>query len=70
MDVKRRLINVDSRFREDVNMDPLVRLADQAAARTNSTSNFLFRLPTPVRNVLRMRVVSVEMPNSAAFISS
>lgn len=68
--MKRRLINVDSRFREDVNIDPLTRLADQASARTNSTTNFLYRLPTPVRNVLRMRVVSVELPNSAAFISS
>ena len=70
MDVKRRLLNVDSRFREDVNMDAAVRLADPGSVRTNTTTNFLFRLPTPVRNIIRMRVVSVEMPNSAAFVSA
>jgi hypothetical protein len=43
------VLNVDSRFRYN---------------RRDSTSNFLFRLLDPIKNVISIRVASVEVPNS------
>lgn len=63
-DVKRRIINVDSRFREDVKMDAAIRLANPTSELVGSVSNFKYRLPVPVRNVIRMKVMSIELPNS------
>ena len=49
-DVVNHVINVDSRFRENPSITP--------------SSNFHFRLLTPIRNVLRLRITSVELPNN------
>ena len=43
------VLNVDSRFRDN---------------RLDSTTNFLFRLMEPIKNVVSIRVASVEVPNS------
>ena len=48
-DVVRHIINIDSRFREN----PL-----------SPTSDFFYRLFTPVKNILRIRVTSIEFPNN------
>ena len=64
-DVKRRIISVDSRFREDVKIDPTVRLANPTSDRVGSVANFKYRLPVPVRNIIRMKVLSMELPNTA-----
>jgi hypothetical protein len=32
---------------------------------SGSSSNFKYRVPTPVRNVSKIKVVSVELPNTA-----
>lgn len=47
-DIKKHILNVDSRFR-----DP-----------GGSSSDFYFRLLTPVKNVLRIRITSIELPNN------
>jgi hypothetical protein len=54
-DIRRHIINVDSQFREDP---------------TGSTSSdFYFRLLNPVKNVLRVRVTSIEFPNNYKFFT-
>jgi hypothetical protein len=47
-DIKRHILNVDSRFREP----------------GGTASNFYFRLLSPVKNVLRIRITSIELPNN------
>jgi hypothetical protein len=47
-DLRKRLINVDSRFRSDMN-DP--------------TTNFTYRLEHHYKNLIRLRVASIEAPN-------
>jgi len=49
-DVTRHIINIDSRFRSNPAM--------------TTSSNFYYRLQSPVKNILRIRVTSVEFPNS------
>jgi len=48
-DVQTRVINIDSRFRTDYS-DP--------------ETNFLYKLVTPVKNVVSVRLSSVEIPNT------
>ena len=48
-DVVRHIINIDSRFRE---------------LPASTTSDFYYRLFAPVKNILRIRVTSVEFPNN------
>jgi hypothetical protein len=54
-DVVRHIINVDSRFRD--------------APTVSTATNFNFSLLSPVRNVLRIRVTSVEFPNNYYFFT-
>jgi hypothetical protein len=55
-DIKRHIINIDSQFREVPAM--------------TSAANFYFRLVAPVRNVMRIRVTSVEAPNNYYIFSA
>jgi len=55
-DLERHIVSIDSRFRD--------------APFTTSASNFHFTLPIPVRNVLRLRLTSVELPSRYWFFSS
>jgi hypothetical protein len=55
-DIRRQIVNIDSQFREDP---------------TGSTaSDFFFRLLTPIKNVLRIRVTSIEFPNNYKFFTA
>jgi hypothetical protein len=54
-DIRRHIINVDSQFREDPT--------------TSTSSDFFFRLLNPVKNVLRVRVTSIEFPNNYKFFT-
>jgi hypothetical protein len=54
-DVTRHIVNVDSMFRED--------------PEGSTSSEFYFRLLTPVRNVLRIRITSIEFPNNYPFFT-
>lgn len=47
-DLRKRILNIDSRFRTDC---------------ADSTTNFTFRLAHPYKNVIRARVASIEIPN-------
>lgn len=55
-DITRQIINIDSQFRETPDL--------------TSASDFYFRLLTPVRNVLRVRVTSIEFPNNYQFFTA
>lgn len=54
-DIRRHIINIDSQFRE--------------SSDTSTATNFFWRLLTPIRNVLRIRVTSVELPNNYYFFT-
>lgn len=47
-DLRKRIINIDSRFRQDI---------------IAPTTDFMYRFDTPYKNVIRVRVASVEIPN-------
>ena len=47
-DLRKRIVNVDSRFRANVN---------------EPTTNFMYKLEHPYKNLIRLRVASVEVPN-------
>jgi hypothetical protein len=49
-DFQRHVLNIDSRFRQQPT--------------TTSSSDFVFVLPTTIRNVLRVRLTSIEFPNN------
>jgi hypothetical protein len=55
-DVTRHIINVDSRFRDAPNV--------------YAASDYYFSLLSPVRNVLRVRITSVELPNNYFFFTA
>lgn len=56
-DVVRHIVNVDSRFR------------DTPGAAESSSTDFYYTMLAPVRNVLRVRVTSVEFPNNYRFFT-
>lgn len=49
-DIVRHIINIDSRFRDSPTL--------------STSSNFYYSLLSPVRNVLRARITSIEFPNN------
>lgn len=55
-DIVRHVLNIDSRFRDSPNV--------------SSHSNFYFSLLSPVRNVLRIRIAAVELPNTFFFFTA
>jgi len=55
-DVERHILSIDSRFRD--------------APMTSGASDFYFTLPVQIRNVLRLRLTSVELPSRYWFFSS
>jgi hypothetical protein len=57
-----RLINIDSRFRIPYN-DPTA-LKETFNFSNISSSNFVFRLRDPIKNVISVRLSSIEIPNS------
>jgi hypothetical protein len=50
VDIKKHYINIDTRFRPDVSL--------------TSSTNFKWRLPTPLKNIISLKVASVEFMNS------
>jgi hypothetical protein len=54
-DIRRYIINIDSQFREN--------------PQGSSAGDFWFHLVAPIRNVLRVRVASVELPNNYKFFT-
>ena len=52
-DMKKHILSIDSRFRQNPT--------------TTHASNYYFQLPTPIKNVLRIRITSVEFPNNYPF---
>lgn len=55
-DIVKHIVNIDSRFR--------------VPTEGTDSCYFYFRLPTPIRNVLRIRVTSIEIPNNYYIFSS
>ena len=54
-DITRHIINIDSRFRNN--------------PKVSGTTNFYYRLQAPVKNILRIRVTSVEFPANYFFFT-
>jgi hypothetical protein len=54
-DVRRHIINIDSQFRE--------------SPESSTAADFFWRLLAPIRNVMRIRVSSVELPNNYHFFT-
>jgi len=60
--VKTQLISIDSRFRfSDYNVE-LNNLSK--AIQLNSATDFIFKLPLPIKNVISVRMSTIEFPNS------
>ena len=57
-----RLINIDSRFRFPYS-DP-TSLKETLNFSNTSSSNFLFKLREPIKNIISVRLSSIEIPNS------
>jgi len=55
-DIVKHILNIDSRFREN--------------PAHSTSSDFYLRLLTPVKNVLRIRITSIEMPNNYYIFSA
>ena len=55
-DIVKHIVNIDSRFREP--------------SPDTDSGNFYFRLPTSIRNVLRIRVTSIELANNYFIFSA
>jgi hypothetical protein len=69
-DVVRHVINIDSRFRDTPSVvNALTAASSSGACVTNTEGDFYFTLLTTVRNVLRLRIVSVEFPNNYFFFT-
>jgi len=49
-DIQKHILSIDSRFRQN----PL----------TTNASNYYIQLPTPIKNVLRIRMTALEFPNN------
>lgn len=54
-DLRKRILNIDSRFR---------------SSKVSPQSNFIFRLDTPLKNVIRMKLSSLEFPHPAYYAFS
>lgn len=54
-DLRKRIVNIDSRFRSSF---------------LNATTDFYYNFDTPYKNIIRVRVASVEIPNVAYTFSS
>jgi len=55
-DIQRHIISIDSRFRQNPT--------------TSLSSDYYFQLPTAIKNVLRIRMTSLEFPNNYPFFNS
>ena len=55
-EVKRHMINIDSRFRQNPTQ--------------TTPSDYYFQLSMPIKNVLRVRITSMEFPNNFAFFTA
>ncbi len=49
-DVQKHILNIDSRFRDD--------------PKRSDAANFYFSLLSPIKNILRIRITSIEFPNN------
>ena len=52
-DIKKHIISIDSRFRQNPT--------------SSTSSNYYYQLPAPIKNVLRIRITSMEFPNNYPF---
>jgi hypothetical protein len=55
-DIKKHILSIDSRFRQQPT--------------TSSSSDYYYQLVTPIKNVLRIRMTSLEFPNNYPFFCS
>lgn len=61
-DVQTRVLNIDSRFRTLPN--DTIATEQSVLKLTSSPTDFLYKLTTPVKNVVSVRLSSIEIPNT------
>lgn len=61
-DVQTRVINVDSRFRTRPN--DIIATETSILKIEDSSTNFIYKLLTPIKNVVSIRLSSIEIPNT------
>lgn len=69
-DIKVHIVNVDSRFRQRPVPTASDRDNSYVATEKSSASDFYFFLNPPIKNVLRIRVTSIEFPNNYLFFTA
>lgn len=69
-DVKTHILNIDSRFRQrPVPGNPAAEPAEIVATEKSQASDFYYYVTSPIKNVLRIRVTSIEFPNNYPFFT-
>jgi hypothetical protein len=68
-DVKIHILNVDSRFRQRASGDAKTLRDELARIGDTSASDFYFAVNPPIKNVIRLRVTSIEFPNNYPFFT-
>jgi hypothetical protein len=69
-DVKLHVINIDSRFRQTYTPAPDKVDADIIKIEQTSASDFYFYVNPPIKNVLQIKVTSIEFPNNYPFFTA
>jgi hypothetical protein len=68
-DVKLHVVNIDSRFRQTSTPSPTKIDAEIVKVEQTSASDFYFYLSPPIKNVLQIKVTSIEFPNNYPFFT-
>lgn len=66
-DIRRHILNIDSRFRQNPYADTE---AGVLSAEDTTSDDFYYLLNPPIKNVLRIRVTSIEFPNNYLFFTA
>lgn len=70
-DVKIHILNIDSRFRQrPIAGNPAAEPAEFIATEKSQASDFYYMVSPPIKNVLRIRVTSIEFPNNYPFFTA
>lgn len=65
-DIRRHILNIDSRFRQNPYADTE---SGVVSAEETSSADFYYLVNPPIKNVLRIRITSIEFPNNYLFFT-
>lgn len=61
-DVQTRVINIDSRFRHQPN--DIIATEESILQLPHTSTDFIYKLTTPIKNIVSVRLSSIEIPNT------